>query len=197
MDASALSTSAPLFDAIAPVAERTHAVVVDGGTDAGVMRLMGRARAGSGATFPLLGVAPEGGVKQDAAATDQRATLEPNHSHFALVPGDHFGDESGWLAEIAAHLAGGRRFPAFLINGGELSLSDAQKMVEAGGDVVAISGTGRSADRLAAAIAGEADEDLAIVRLVASGHIFAEPADPEALAAKLERTLIERMEWPA
>src|SRR5215211_3483825 len=47
----------PLFrDVLAPLAEAVGAAVVDGGTDAGVMRLMGQARFKTDATFPLIGV---------------------------------------------------------------------------------------------------------------------------------------------
>ena len=53
----------PLFvETLAPLAEALGAFVVDGGTDAGVMRLMGQAHAETGATFPLIGVAVTGMV---------------------------------------------------------------------------------------------------------------------------------------
>jgi predicted Rossmann-fold nucleotide-binding protein len=42
--------------------ERTGTSVVDGGTDSGVMRLVGEARAAIGGTFPLIGVGPPGGI---------------------------------------------------------------------------------------------------------------------------------------
>jgi hypothetical protein len=48
-------------DVIVPVIRERGAVAVDGGTDSGVMRLLGRARA-AGAPFPLVGVAALGTV---------------------------------------------------------------------------------------------------------------------------------------
>src|SRR5918999_435144 len=64
----------PLFvEALAPVAEGVGAYVVDGGTDSGVMRLMGTARSEVAATFPLIGVIAERtvvlpGVESNAGA---------------------------------------------------------------------------------------------------------------------------------
>src|SRR5436190_1680213 len=53
----------PLFvEGLAPLANALGASVVDGGTDAGVIRLTGQARAETGATFPLIGVAAAGTV---------------------------------------------------------------------------------------------------------------------------------------
>ena len=51
-----------LRDEVVPVAERLDAVVIDGGTDSGVMQLIGRARSALGSRFPLIGVAAEGTV---------------------------------------------------------------------------------------------------------------------------------------
>jgi hypothetical protein len=53
----------PLFiEVLAPLAATLGAAVVDGGTDAGVMRLMGQARAQTNATFALVGVVAIGTV---------------------------------------------------------------------------------------------------------------------------------------
>jgi hypothetical protein len=45
---------------LAPLAQSLNMTVVDGGTDAGVMKLIGQARKDIGGTFPLVGVAPIG-----------------------------------------------------------------------------------------------------------------------------------------
>src|SRR5712692_7321254 len=85
----------PLFvQALAPLANALGASVVDGGTDAGVIRLMGQARAETGATFPLVGVAAVETVALPDASPPRAdaAPLEPHHTHFLLVPGDQWGD---------------------------------------------------------------------------------------------------------
>jgi hypothetical protein len=70
-----------LRDEVVPVAERRDAVVIDGGTDSGVMQLIGRARSTLGGRFPLIGVAAEGTVLVPGAGTPSpdAVNLEPNH----------------------------------------------------------------------------------------------------------------------
>lgn len=156
---------APLFsDALLPVALARQAAVVDGGTDSGVMRLLGRARAAAGADFPLVGVAAEGTVilPGDEAGPAGRSPLESNHSHFVLVPGSSWGDESPWLSKVAAELAGGAPSATVLISGGQIALEDVTHSLAAGRPVLAIAGTGRAADRIAAAAYGDhADKQVA------------------------------------
>jgi SLOG in TRPM, prokaryote len=141
---------------LAPIAERLQAVVVDGGTDAGVMRLMGQARAQIGGTFPLVGVAPRGLVMLpgESALTGQHTALEPHHTHFILVPGAAWGDESMALAQVATGLAAGSPTIAVMLNGGAITWLDAANNVGEGRSLVVINGTGRAADELAAVVRG-------------------------------------------
>src|SRR5262245_20182598 len=75
---------------LAPVAEKLCLLVVDGATRVGGVLAMGDARHAIGGTFPLVGVVPVGVVK----VPDD---LDPFHSHFVLVNGNNFGDESNIL----------------------------------------------------------------------------------------------------
>src|SRR5206468_11337979 len=63
-------------------------------------------------SFPLIGVAPAGAValprSSDPHPAPEAVPLEPHHSHFLLVPGERWGDESPWLAAVVAALAGDR-----------------------------------------------------------------------------------------
>ncbi|MDZ8108962.1 MAG: hypothetical protein RM338_25520 [Nostoc sp. DedQUE12a] len=148
---------------LAPIAETLGAYVVDGGTDAGVMRLIGAARTQIGAKFALVGVAPAGKVAlPNELATDSDLTrLEPNHTHFLLIPGSNWGDESPWISDVATVLAGGAPSVTVLLNGGEITFKDALYSVNAGRLVVVIAGSGRTADILAGALAGNATDDRA------------------------------------
>ncbi|MDP9219621.1 MAG: hypothetical protein M3P23_03675, partial [Actinomycetota bacterium] len=79
---------ARLFRAhLVPALDRWGGLVVDGGTDAGVMQLIGQARAAEDAAFILMGVAAAGTVahagQEDPSADTE---LEPNHSVVLLVP---------------------------------------------------------------------------------------------------------------
>ncbi len=145
-------------EVLAPIAEKNHAVVVDGGTDAGVMRLMGKARSQMGGTFPLVGVAPRGLVilPGEPTQSDQHSPLEPNHTHFVLVPGETWGDESMALAQVATGLAAGAPTIAIMLNGGAVTWHDAANNVGEGRSLLVIDGTGRAADELADVVRGAA-----------------------------------------
>lgn len=152
-----------LFHTLARAAEAVGAVVVDGGTDAGVMALMGQARTETDSDFPLLGVAAEGTVvipnlssqlpgsgPGSMSTLSERAPLEPHHTHFLLIPGDRWGDEVPWIAGVATLLAGGAPSATVLVNGGEIARQDVAHSLAAGRPVVVVAGTGRLADELAA-----------------------------------------------
>ena len=105
-DEIAATLGAAFQDLVAPAVDRWSATVVDGGTDAGVMRMVGRARAGAGCSFPLVGVAAIGTVElPDGPHREDAAALEPNHTHVVLVPGDSWGDETPWLSAVAGEIA--------------------------------------------------------------------------------------------
>jgi len=139
---------AVLRRAVVPVVDASRAVVVDGGTDSGVMRAIGRARASTGAVFPLVGVAARGTVAVGAVGSD-KAALDPNHTHVVLVPGTAWGDEASWLAEVADAIARDRRSVTLLANGGEIAYQDAENSLARGRPVVVLARSGRTADAIA------------------------------------------------
>ncbi len=138
-------------EVIAPLAEELNAYIVDGGTDAGVMKMMGQARSEINATFPLIGVVPFGAVTlPNAISTSLNAeTLEPHHTHFVMVPGSNWGDESPWLARVASILAIKAPSITLLINGGEIALVDVMENIKVGRPLFVIAGSGRLADEIA------------------------------------------------
>jgi hypothetical protein len=195
LDEAAVARLRPFFDdALAPLAGALDASVVDGGTSAGVMDLMGRARAELGGTFPLVGVAAEGTVTPTGTAT-----LQPDHSHVLLVPGSGWGDESPWLTHVADQLAGESPSVTVLVNGGEIALDDVARSVKAGRPVLVLDGSGRVADALAAALHDRADgadvkERRQVKELAASGLVesVALADGPPALARALALLLSTR-----
>ena len=142
---------------ISGVAADLSALVICGGTDMGVMAEMGQIRWKSGYTFPLVGIAPEALVTWTDGPHStkflwwgtRRWQLEPHYSHFILVPGSEFGDESPWISDTAMMLSKGHRSVTLLINGGEVSRKDIDLSLEHGRPVIALSRTGRLADELA------------------------------------------------
>jgi SLOG in TRPM, prokaryote len=142
---------------ITRVAGDLHALVVCGGTDMGVMAEMGQIRWKSGYKFPLIGIAPEALVTWTDGPHStkflwwgtQRWQLEPHYSHFILVPGSQFGDESPWIFDTATMLSKDHRSVTILISGGEVSKKDIDLSLENGRPVIVLSRTGRLADELA------------------------------------------------
>ena len=160
MDEAALQVlGGVLRDAVVPSVERHGAVVVDGGTDSGGMRMLGRERAARGGGFALVGVAATGTVRVPGGGPviDDAAELERNHSHAVLVPGNAWGDESPLLAAVAEAIAGERPWLTVVVNGGEITYADARRgSVDRGRPLVVLAGSGRTADAIADARAGRA-----------------------------------------
>lgn len=190
----------PVFtEAVVAVLERHGAVGVDGGTRAGVMELLGQARTQASASFPLVGVAAEGTVvlPGGAPARDGAAELDPDHSHLVLVPGSDWGDESPWIARTASILAGGAGSVTVLVDGGDVAWSDVRSSVAEGRPVVAVDGSGRTADELAAAVRGVPLTDAAR-DLARSGLVHVVPlGDLRGLAALLDDALAGTLTRPA
>jgi sulfur carrier protein ThiS len=146
-------------DVIVKIVEILDAAVICGGTDVGVMAAIGKARGRGGYQFPLIGIAPEGAVTwpegpRTAAPflpNNEREQLEPHHSHFILVPGNQFGDESKWIVRAASMITKDRnKSVTILANGGKISQQDVEESLSVGRPLIALEGTGRLADEIAA-----------------------------------------------
>lgn len=176
------------IQAISRSAEELRAVVLFGGTDMGVMAEIGQIRSRNSYKFPLIGITPEQLVTWPGGPLNQkflwmrkqRWQLESNCSHFILVPGSQFGDESPWIFDAATLLSQGHGSVTILINGGEVSRKDVQLSLENGRPVIALSRTGRLADELA--IQPERDKLITVVPANAEQRIV------EAIQAALMMT---------
>lgn len=141
---------------VARLAEETQSVVIDGGTQAGIMTEIGRQRKRNKFTFPLVGVVFDSLLMQEEPAS----ILDANHTHFFLIPGDDWGDESGWISKIAtsitgdakATLSGGitnlQKSITILINGGNISRTDVEYSLLENRPTFVMRGTGRMADEI-------------------------------------------------
>jgi hypothetical protein len=154
LDDSRKARLAALFiDAVAPVAAELGALIIDGGTQSGVMAMTGEAVARCAQRCQLLGIAPAGKVTypgdRDVGIADS-APLEPNHSHFVLVESDEWGGETGTMLDIA----GTFKTPvvAMLVNGGLIAADEALRSVRNGWQLLVVEGSGRFADDLSAAV---------------------------------------------
>lgn len=129
---------------VAQLAEDSGAIVLDGGTQAGIMTEIGVQRKKHGHTFPLVGVVFDTLLMKEEPAS----ILDPNHTHFLLIPGSDWGDESAWISKIATVSAGNRKSITVLVNGGKISRSDVEYSLMAKRPTFVMRGTGRLADEI-------------------------------------------------
>ena len=152
---------------VAQLAEETGAVVIDGGTQAGIMTEIGKQRKNNKFSFPLVGVVFDSLLMKEEPAS----ILDPNHTHFFLIPGDDWGAESGWISKIASAVAGDNKSITVLINGGNISRTDVEYSLMEKRPTFVIRGTGRLADEItltgnvfAIDISNKPDEIAAMLR---------------------------------
>lgn len=129
---------------VAQLAQETQAVVVDGGTQAGIMAEIGRQRKHNDYSFPLVGVVFDSLLMQE----DPASILEPNHTHFLLIPGNNWGDESAWISKIATYVADYEKSITVLVNGGNISRTDVEYSLLENRPTFVLRGTGRLADEI-------------------------------------------------
>jgi len=163
----------------------TGAAIVDGGTDAGVMALLGAERAADPASMPLLiGVAPAGKVEH---AGEDGTPLASHHTHFVLADSDEWGGETPLLAAIAAELACGEPVVMLLAGGGDGALAEVEQAVGHRWPLFVVEGTGGLADRIAAVHGGRTREPALEPKLVGADVRLAGSGD--ALGAALTSEL--------
>lgn len=154
LDDSNKATLYPLFsNGIAALAAEIGALIIDGGTKSGVMEMMGQGVAEHERKSVLLGVAPEGKVDYQSQPTvgsgDGKTHLDPNHSHFVLVKGSKWGDETTTLFGLAGELAQHAHVVTVLAGGGEVAKQEMLHSVQQGWPVIVIYGSGDLTDDIA------------------------------------------------
>ncbi len=154
LDDNSKATLYPLFsNGIAATAAEIGALIIDGGTKSGIMEIMGQSVAEQENQPVLLGVAPEGKVFYQSQATngvgEGKIHLDPNHSHFVLVKGDKWGDETSTMFGIAHELAKLASAVTVLASGGDNAKQEVLQSVRQGWPIVVITDTGQVADTIA------------------------------------------------
>jgi SLOG in TRPM, prokaryote len=108
-DAPAKSRLTQMFSrGVARAVVDVGGLIIDGGTEAGVMSMIGQGVADRGRKTPLLGVVPAGKVTYPGGpaegSIEDGAPLDPNHSHFVLVDSDVWGGETATMYALAETL---------------------------------------------------------------------------------------------
>lgn len=190
MTADQQATMAGAMRQLVPALGRWGAAVVDGGTDSGVMRVMGQARSAAGGSFPLIGVAAEDTVTLPGTSSAVgTARLEPHHTHIILVPGDTWGDESPWLSSVARAIADRQPSLTLVVNGGQLTYEDIENSLQAGRPVIVVAGTGRTANAIADAARGHPGDPRAAQVAASPEARIVSLDDPDSLCSAVGSVL--------
>jgi hypothetical protein len=182
----------PLFAAIGRLAaQHPGLIVIDGGTQSGVMKLMGEGLAGMAWAGAHIGVLPAGA---DIGRDGQKAEddLEPHHSNFVLVDSKEWGDEVEMMYRLAAYLSAHVPSVALLVNGGAIALQEIEQNVQQGREIIVVAGSGRLADEIAGAIRqSEQAAREPIASLIRQGHftLFDLSDSPDRLIDLLQQRL--------
>jgi hypothetical protein len=197
LDNSRKAQLATLFgQGVAPVAAELGALIIDGGTQSGIMAIMGEAVAQSHVTVQLLGIAPKGKITNPeiagASKIPEGASLEPNHSHFVLVESNEWGGETTTMLELARAI--NAPIVAILVNGGTVAADEALRSVRNGWELLVIEGSGRFADELSAAIrGGQSAKSVEVNEIASSGRIALFPVDNAVSTLKIQlRRMLSR-----
>jgi hypothetical protein len=184
---------------IARVAIEEGLDLVTGGTDAGIFALLGEALDDE-RRAPCVGVVPAGRVtwpgREWASGRrpngEEPVPLEPNHSHFLLVDGDEWGEETDAMLALSDALSGDCPSLAVLAGGGAGARREVLAHVRSGREVIALDGTGRFAARLAEATAGRGGPAEETAEMVASGLITViDAGEPSSTLAEHVRSRLE------
>ena len=183
--------TADIIQAVADFAQEHGATIIDGGTESGVMQMVGDARRKHDYTFPLIGVCPLGKISYPGYTNpNEEAFLEDSHSHFVLVDGEEWGSESEVIVNMTHAIAGNNERPAIgiLINGGNISKQEVYLAISKEVPMLVLEGSGRFADEVATAFkTGNANQRI-LQAILGGGDIqlVNTVEGPDAMREKLE-----------
>jgi hypothetical protein len=168
-------------EGIAKFAEKHNLTIIDGGTEAGVMQMIGEARKKNGYKFPLIGCSPYYKVTFPGAeiTEEAEASLEDGHSHFVLVNTPEWGGESQTIVNLTRAIAARQRpMIGVLINGGSIAERDVYYATAIGDDripILVLDGSGRTADNISNAYKTQTTDNYMIRAIIKGGDIRLTP----------------------
>lgn len=186
-------------DGIAHFAATQHALVIDGGTQSGVMELMGQGAAQQSQRPVLLGISPAENVTYPGKIShraEEQTPLDPNHSHFVLVDSNEWGGETETMYELANIYSQSCPSVAILVNGGEIARNEVLYNVRQGRPIIVFEGSGRLADEIVEILhnASSLDTDLDLTEIMNQGklNVFPITGSTEELEQLIQRMFDEQ-----
>jgi len=180
---------------IARTAAEIDAYLIDGGSDSGVMAMIGQGVADRGYKSHLIGVVPAplahypGAADIEAQFKEESCELEPHHSHFVLVDTPYWGGETDAMYHLAEALSPNIPVLTVLVNGGSLACEEVLRSVRMGWPIIVVSGSGRLADEISQLYEDTPDfiPDPHLAEIISDGRLFIFPVD--ARVEELERMI--------
>lgn len=185
-----------IIQGVAQFADQHRIVIIDGGTESGIMKMIGDTRQESGFRFPLIGVSPLGRITWPGHENpNQQATLEDSHTHFVLVDGPEWGDESHMIVRLTHTLSGpSRQAVGVLINGGKIAMQEVYlaTATERKMPIIVLEGSGRAADEISTAFRTGRSNQRILKAILSGGDIqlVGTVEGPEAMKKKLARRFL-------
>eukprot|EP01029_Cantina_marsupialis_P032491 TRINITY_DN993_c1_g4_i2.p1 TRINITY_DN993_c1_g4~~TRINITY_DN993_c1_g4_i2.p1 ORF type:complete len:561 (-),score=171.51 TRINITY_DN993_c1_g4_i2:163-1611(-) len=141
------------------VANSLDSRILDGGTDSGVMRMVGLGVSMLGKSQDLIGVSPSGLVEypgQTDPAPDGCA-LQANHSHFVLANSSEWGGETSTMFDLLQAFRStwnNSYMPSCVLiaNGGQISKKEVWYASKHGLPIIVFDGTGRLANTISSMV---------------------------------------------
>ncbi len=174
-----------LLDALAGVVIEEGITLLTGGTNEGIFFLLGAALAKRGdLKAPCIGVSVAGRTGPER--------LEPHHSHFVLVEGETWGEETPVMYNLAAALSHTCPSLAVFAGGGQITVNEMCYNVLQKRELVLIAGSKRSTDMAISAHAGNDVANESIQQIASAGRItvFGTQQPATDLAALLRSRLL-------
>ncbi len=169
-----------LQDGLARIAAEEQLTLITGGTWSGIFALLGEGLAIWGRRGPCIGVTVGSRVTWPGRIKvrpplrwlrSKRTPLEAHHSHFVLVEGRRWGDETGVMYELAGELAKGCPSLALFAGGGKVTLDEMERNVDQGRKMVLLVGSGRVTDAIGEVLVRKEAKTDRIVRIAEHGDI--------------------------
>lgn len=138
---------------IAPICrecEGDEVVIVSGGTDAGIMAMLGTSMAELAPRCVLLGVAPHKKLRGHGAAEDDDDAAAPEEHHRLIcTAGDDWGCEGPTLVRVADRVASGRSIVMIAVGGGRGTRREVTLAARRGWPIILVTGCNGESERLA------------------------------------------------
>lgn len=182
-----------LNDGLVRIAAEEQLTVVTGATEAGIFALLGQGLAQWGRTAPCIGVTVADRVSWPGHPQDDAPSLESHHSHFVLVEGRSWGDETRTMYALIDVLAQECSSIAVFAGGGQIVIQEMKATVVQGREMILLAGSGRTTDRVLAARLGQPTDDPRLLEIAQVGKItsFDINQDPTALRDLVRRSLFQ------